>query len=53
MAFDHSSFGRWVEPFGGFGLPVGCGVFLGWEVKGFGVRMGTDEEELGVGWRGF
>ncbi len=29
------AFGRGVEPFVGFGLPLGCGVVLGAEVKGF------------------
>ena len=31
-------FGGWVERFGGFGLPVGCGVSLGVGLSGF-VRL--------------
>jgi hypothetical protein len=28
-------FGRWVERFGGFRLPLGYGVVLGFEMQGF------------------
>ena len=51
-----------VERFVCFGVPCGGGRFVGFGLLAvcaagggvvFGVRMGTDGEELGVGWRGF
>ncbi len=34
-------FGRGVEPFVGFGLPLGCGVVLAMEMSGFGGWVGV------------
>ncbi len=38
-------FGRWVEPFVGFGLPLGCGVVLGRGVNGLFRWAGVTDED--------
>ncbi len=43
-------FGRWVAPFVGFGLPLGCGgVFALWVQKVLGLGWALDCRGFGVG----
>ena len=46
-------FGRGVESFVGFGLPVGCGVVLGAEIKGLCRRVAADFRRRMGGGLGF